>query len=61
MRWMEGFAPWRSGKPVGDWWKDHKLVAAETTTEQVESPRCGIQVGISRNRADCKHTSISVI
>ena len=26
--------PWKSRRPVGDWWKDHKLVTAATTTQQ---------------------------
>ena len=26
--------PWKSHRPVGGWWKDHKLVTAATTTQQ---------------------------
>jgi len=29
--------PWKDGMPVGDWWKDHKLVAATTTTTTTTS------------------------
>ena len=25
--------PWRNGRPVGDWWKDHTLVVAATTQD----------------------------
>ena len=26
--------PWKGGEPIGDWWKDHKLVTAATATRQ---------------------------
>jgi len=26
--------PWKHGRPYGDWWEDHKLVTAATTTQQ---------------------------
>jgi hypothetical protein len=27
---------WKGGIPVGDWWKNHKIVTATTTTEQAD-------------------------